>query len=100
MACYKEWVFGFQDVEFAHDTHFANCHIMSHRVVTTCYLHEAKHYGFGVNSDPVEGKCCLIALNPDVPNLFINNLKVRVFSVVTEVKILGMYSGRVFLSGN
>jgi len=98
MARYMERVFGFQDVEFADDSNLVNCHLMSLRVLTTCYLREARYYGFEANNAPVEGKCYLIALNPDVPNLTVKDLDGRVFPVVPEAKTLGMYYGRGFLT--
>ena len=44
-----ERVFGLQDVESADDTNLVNFHMISFRVLTTCYLTEAARYGFEAN---------------------------------------------------
>ena len=61
-AHYMERVFGFHDIEFADDTHFVHTHLLSLRTLTTCYLKEARIYGFRVNNDPETGKCYVLAL--------------------------------------
>ena len=66
-AHYMERVFGFHDIDFADDTNFVHTHLLSLRTLTTCYLKEARIYGFRVNNDPETGKCYGLALNPDLP---------------------------------
>ena len=70
-AHYMERVFGFHDIEFADDTNFVHTHLLSLRTLTTCYLKEARIYGFRVNNDPETGKCSVLALNPDLPQIAI-----------------------------
>ena len=93
-----ERVFGFQDVEYADDTNLVNCHLISLRVFTTCYLTEARRYGFEANNEPNTGKCYVVAINSDVAhaNVIIRDLHGRSFPVVTEASTLGMTYGRVF----
>jgi hypothetical protein len=98
MARYMERVFGFHDIEFADDTNFANCHLMSLSVLTSCYLKEARYYGFEANNAPEEGKCYLLAINSDIPNPVVKDLNGRAFPIVDEAKTLGLHYGRVFLT--
>ena len=65
-ARYMERVYGSHDVEVADDTILINCHLMSLRVLTSCYLRESYYYGFQANNHPVDSKCYLIAINPDI----------------------------------
>ena len=65
-AHYMEKVFGFHDIEFAEHTNFVHTHPLSLRPLKTCYLKEARIYGFRVNKDPETGKCYVLALNLDL----------------------------------
>ena len=70
-AHYMERVFGFHDIEFADDTNFVHTHLLSLRTLTTCYLKESCIHRFRVNNDPETGKCCVVALNLDLPHVVI-----------------------------
>ena len=98
VARFMERVFGFQDVEYADDTNLVNCHLISLRVFTTCYLTEARRYGFEANNEPNTGKCYLVAINSDLAHatIIVRDLHGRSFPVVTEASTLGMAYGRVF----
>jgi len=67
-------------------------------VFTTCYLTEARRYGFEANNEPNIGKCYLVAFNSDLAheNVIVRDLHGRSFPVVTEASTLGMTYGRVF----
>ena len=95
-AHYMERVFGFHDIEFADDTNFVHTHLLSLRTLTTCYLKEALIYGFRVNNDPETGKCYVLALNPDLPQVVIRDLNGQTFPVVDEAVTLGMTYGLAF----
>ena len=72
-STYMEKHFGFQDVEFADDTNLIQTHLPSLRVLTRCYLIEARYYGFSVNNDPREGKCYILAFHSDIPKVVVKN---------------------------
>ena len=91
-----ERVFGFHDIEFADNTNFVHIHLLSLRTLTTCYLKEARIYGFRVNNDPESGKCYVLALNPDLPQIVIRDLNGQAFPVVDEAVTLGMTYGLAF----
>ena len=93
-STYMERHFGFQDVEFADDTNLIQTHLPSLRVLTRCYLCEARYYGFSVNNDPREGKCYILAFHPDMPNVVVQDLDGRPFPVVQEANTLGLVYGR------
>ena len=65
---------------------------------TTCYLTEARRYGFEANNGPNTGKCYLVAINSDLAHatIIVRDLHGRSFPVVTEASTLGMTYGRVF----
>ena len=61
---FPERVFGFQDVEYADDSNLFHTHIPSLRVLTKCYLTEARYYGFFPNNaTQPDGKCFLLAFS-------------------------------------
>ena len=64
---------------------------------TTCYLTEARRYGFEANNGPNTGKCYLVAINSDLAhaNVIVRDLHGRSFPVVTEASTLGVAYGRV-----
>ena len=57
---------------------------------------EARIYGFRVNNDPETGKCYVLALNPDLPQIVIRDLNGQAFPVVDEAVTLGMTYGLAF----